>query len=342
MPFSSASHTWIIYALILAASRQVHAKNVSTSWYPPKLTKVNKLNAVLNGTSTDGFIFKSSITPDREYGKYNRYNMPHVRPADIDERYRYNDIMFGRREFSEQYIWGEEAQSQHCYRYASTAFPKESYPWDFDDEDLFIYGRPSHDHSASPVQCKGYTGPKKPFQGELDDAWQHGRDIYATYYDLLGFLPAAFDPEKVVFWITNTMITSQAAGMIVNGMFGESRDVPLLVQPRSVNSLEPQHNCPYYDALWSKIRSASPNSAWSTHLTRTAPLMSQLDTISDVPNNGSQWHTSYGNYFDNLSSRLCHSKPLPSPASPAPPTTLTTTRRRRTASPPPKQTLSSG
>ncbi|KAI5308679.1 hypothetical protein KEM55_005121, partial [Ascosphaera atra] len=61
---------------------------------------------------------------------------------------------------------------------------------------------------------------------------QQGFQGNATYHELLGFLPAAFDPEKAVFRITNAMITSQVAGMVVNGMFEEGRDVSLLVQVR--------------------------------------------------------------------------------------------------------------
>lgn len=39
--------------------------------------------------------------------------------------------------------------------------------------------------------------------------------------------------------------------------------------------------------------------------------MDALDAISGVPSDADDWHTSYDHYFDNLSSRLCHSKPLP-------------------------------
>lgn len=38
--------------------------------------------------------------------------------------------------------------------------------------------------------------------------------------------------------------------------------------------------------------------------------MDALDAISGVPSDADDWHSSYDHYFDNLSSRLCHSKPL--------------------------------
>lgn len=39
--------------------------------------------------------------------------------------------------------------------------------------------------------------------------------------------------------------------------------------------------------------------------------MDALDKVSGIPSDADDWHTSYDHYFDNLSSRVCHSKPLP-------------------------------
>lgn len=68
--------------------------------------------------------------------------------------------------------------------------------------------------------------------GGLEDAWQHGRDLYGVYHDLLGFLPdgVAAGSEEVRFRVTQNVITSQVAGMVIDGMFGSQADVPLLVQ----------------------------------------------------------------------------------------------------------------
>jgi hypothetical protein len=91
---------------------------------------------------------------------------------------------------------------------------------------------------------QGYISPTNPFipsgfigtcqfpqitAGGLDDSWQHGRDLYEVYHDLLGFLPA-YTADKVTFRVTQNVITSEVAGMVIDGMFGTEADFPLLVE----------------------------------------------------------------------------------------------------------------
>lgn len=64
----------------------------------------------------------------------------------------------------------------------------------------------------------------------LEDSWQHGRDIFEVYHDFLRFLPDVLDSRKVEFRVTNNVITSEVAGMVIAGMYGEQSDVPLHVQ----------------------------------------------------------------------------------------------------------------
>lgn len=63
----------------------------------------------------------------------------------------------------------------------------------------------------------------------MQDSWQHGKDLYGVYHDLLGFLPDDI-VGKVTFRVTNNVITSEVAGMIVGGMFGADVSAPLLIQ----------------------------------------------------------------------------------------------------------------
>jgi hypothetical protein len=63
--------------------------------------------------------------------------------------------------------------------------------------------------------------------GGLDDSWQHGKDLYGVYHDLLGFLP---DDSDVTFRVTQNVITSEVAGMVINGMFGTEAEFPLLIE----------------------------------------------------------------------------------------------------------------
>jgi acid phosphatase len=68
--------------------------------------------------------------------------------------------------------------------------------------------------------------------GGLDDSYQHGKDLYGVYHDLLHFLPDDVT-EAVSFRVTQNMITSQVAGMLINGMFKTQDNIQLLVEVRA-------------------------------------------------------------------------------------------------------------
>jgi hypothetical protein len=146
--------------------------------------------------------------------------------------------------------------------YAANSFPVESYPWNCDDEELFYYGRPKSGNKSAPVHWQKYQSHTNPFipsgflgtcqfpqitAAGLDDSWQHGQDLYGVYHDLLGFLPDNAR-EKVSFRVTQNVITSEVAGMVINGMFSTQNDVPLWVEVMSfhlrisgsVNKLRPK------------------------------------------------------------------------------------------------------
>lgn len=220
--------------------------------------------------------------------------------------------------------------------YAANTFPVETYPWYCDDEALFNYGAPwptdGANHSAStywqvyspptnPLVLRGFQGTCRFPQitrGGLDDSWQHGHDVYQVYHDLLDFLPAKYDPELVSFRVTNNVITSQVASMVVSGMFGSQvaqRSFPLLIQPASIDSLEPGYTCPAAKKNFSTYGVGSRDPGWTEHLKAASGLYAQLDSISGVPPDDSGFHESLDHYFDNLSARLCHAKPLPCNAS---------------------------
>lgn len=82
------------------------------------------------------------------------------------------------------------------------------------------------------------------------------------------------------------------------------------MQRAGVDSLEPQYPCSGGQSLFDNIK--SPDAPfWKAHLDKTKELIQFLDAVSGIPEDAEDWHTSYDHYFDNLSSRLCHSKPLP-------------------------------
>lgn len=135
------------------------------------------------------------------------------------------------------------------------------------------------------------------------------------YGDLLGFLPSRDDEmgtwrKQVKYRVTNNVITSEVAGMVINGMWGTTSSVPLLVQPSGVDSLEPDYTCASSTTRFDDIESAN-NTAWAAHLNAAQGLYATLDGISGVASDDSGFHVSFDHYYDNLSARQCHGKPLP-------------------------------
>ncbi|KAL8672674.1 MAG: hypothetical protein Q9168_002880 [Polycauliona sp. 1 TL-2023] len=251
--------------------------------------------------------------------------MPHVRRAEyprVDTSY---DL---------EYV---EVIHRHHKRtpYAANTFPVETYPWYCDDEALFFYGAPKPDqgtnHSArthwsvctsssNPLTPRGFNGTcqfPQITRGGLDDSWQHGKDLYDVYHNLLGFLPEKYDSDLVSFRVTNNVITSQVASMVTTGMFGDEaqHDLPLNIQPASIDSLEPGYSCPAAKTKFSSFGAGSSDVGWTAHLKAASDLYAKLGAISGVSPRDPGFHMSFDHYFDNLSARLCHAKPLPCNAS---------------------------
>jgi hypothetical protein len=293
---------------------------VDLSWHAPAQSLINNLTNAISTTGVYGYIYNTSATPDSQYGVYNWCNMPHVR-KDI--------YVTPSSDYELAYV---ELIHRHHKRtvYASNSFPVESYPWTCTDQGLFYFGR-SFEPAAPPsaeTYWQGFTSPINPFvpsgfQGNcqfpqitsegLEDSHQHGADLYAVYHDLLKFLPGRSDPSwrnQVSYRATTNQITSQVAGMLIDGMFAPSSSVPLLVQNSNVDSLEPTYSCPSSSNLFNSIKSHS-NPTWQAHLTAIAPLYQALDDISGVSPTDDGWHIWLDHYYDNLSARQCHSKPLP-------------------------------
>ena len=171
-----------------------------------------------------------------------------------------------------------------------------------------------------------YTSPSNPFapqgfngtcqfpqitRGGLDDSWQHGKDLFKVYKDRFGSL-LVNSSDQVSYRVTNNVITSQVAGMVVAAMYESvKKELSLALQPASIDSLEPTYTCDAGAALYSSYGVGSTNPNWTEHLTASQPLFDILDNISGVAPNDPGFHQSWDHYFDNLSSRLCHGKPLP-------------------------------
>ncbi|KAI1134274.1 phosphoglycerate mutase-like protein [Hypoxylon sp. FL0543] len=309
--------SWVSFLVSIGTA--VVAQKIDLGWHPPSNTSINNLTAALKDTGVYGFIFNTSETPDAQYGTYNWCNMPHVRQSE------YIKPAIG---YELKYV---EVVQRHHKRtpYASNSFPVESYRWDCNDQGLYYYGRHLGSDSKQPAEgfWKGYISPVNPYtpsgwigtcqfpqisSAGLDDSWVHGRDLYGVYHDLLGFLPGRDEDwrTQVNYRVTQNVITSQVAGMVISGMWETTDSIPLMIQAAGVDSLEPQYSCSVGSEMFNAIESSS-NAAWQDHLDAAADLFSTLDNISGVPPDDSGFHASFDHYFDNLSARQCHAKPLP-------------------------------
>ncbi|KPM41352.1 hypothetical protein AK830_g5179 [Neonectria ditissima] len=311
------SHTSLLD--LLSASSDALGQTVDLAWYPPSKTQINSLASAVEGKGIYGYIFNSSVTPNHKYGTYNWCNMPHVRKT---------EYVKPSADFDLEYV---EVIQRHHKRtpYASNAFPVESYQWNCNDQGLYYFGKSFTEHGkpAAETFWDGYISDINPFVPSgwvgscqfpqitaegLDGSWVHGNDLYGVYHDLLNFIPSRKGDwrSKVAFRVTNNQITSQVAAMFINGMWGTTESVPLLIQQGGVDSLEPQYTCRVGGIFFDEIKSMS-NAEWQRHLNKGKALFSTLDDISGVPLNDVGFHESFDHYFDNLSARQCHGKPLP-------------------------------
>ncbi|CAK7198431.1 hypothetical protein SEUCBS139899_001092 [Sporothrix eucalyptigena] len=310
-------------------------------WYAPRATHLNNLTTALSSTTTGvyGFLFNGSTTPEGQYGVYNWCNMPHVRPAE------YHDLIPPADEHR-TLVYVELVHRHHKRTpYAANGFPHEKYDWNCQDARIHLYGKPSDKEAKTPGVAHyepTYDTPGNPFlaaalgwhgscqfpqltAGGLDDAWQHGADLYEVYHGLLGILPAVDDTaawrDHVAFRVTNNPITSQTVTMVLGGMAASAGldatnipDIPLLVEAAGYDGLEPQYTCPAAASLFAAITQPTPQEngspAWADHLEKLAPLFATLDTASGVdPANPRGFHESVDHYYDNLSARQCHGQP---------------------------------
>ncbi|KAF2210057.1 hypothetical protein CERZMDRAFT_113514 [Cercospora zeae-maydis SCOH1-5] len=246
--------------------------------------------------------------------------MPHVNPTTYEKP---------SSDYKLDYV---EVIHRHHKRtpYASNTFPVEIYAWDCSDEGLFYGGNPLNPagNGSTSTYWSVYTSEDNPFPPQgfngtcqfpqitrqgLDDSWQHGADLRAVYSGVLNFIPVDYDPNITKFRVTNNVITSQVTSMLIAGMYPAQtgRDTPLLIQPNSIDSLEPRYSCPASAALFGDYGVGSSATNWTEHLSAASTLFSRLDNVSGVDPTDSGWHQSFDHYCDNLSARLCHLKSLP-------------------------------
>ncbi|EAU86905.2 hypothetical protein CC1G_10796 [Coprinopsis cinerea okayama7 len=265
--------------------------------------------------------------PDLECGKgvFSWCNMPHVTPDTYEDP---------PSRYSLEYV---EVIQRHHKRtpYGSNIFPREDIEWSCDDVGVLSGLTFSGDYGTSAVvQRENNWDDTNPFKvldkvgfvnsscqfpqitkGGLVDSVVHGSDLRKVYGERLK-LSSHYDPSEASFRITNNVITSQVASGLLRGFYPEqdlSRPTPVQIQPSSMDSLEPTYSCPRANALRDSFTTGNNGAVWREHLqkARDEGLWDELDSISGVPTDDRGWHVSFDHYFDNLSAKLCHRKPLP-------------------------------
>ncbi|KAH6909989.1 histidine phosphatase superfamily [Coprinopsis sp. MPI-PUGE-AT-0042] len=250
-------------------------------------------------------------------------NMPHV----TSETYKVPP-----KEYILEYV---EVIQRHHKRtpYSSNIFPTEDIPWNCEDESLLLgLSVPSVQGQTAVIERTELIDATNPFsiltrrgfvnsscqfpqltKGGFEDALAHGADLRSVYGSRLQ-LSDHYVPSEASFRITNNVITSQVASGFFKGFYPMqdfSNPIPASIQPSSIDSLEPTYSCPRANSLRTSFTTGSNGSVWKDHLQQGQGLWSTLDSISGVSPSDGGWHANFDHYFDNLSAKLCHYKPLP-------------------------------
>ena len=132
----------------------------------------------------------------------------------------------------------------------------------------------------------------------MNDSRQHGEDLFGVYHDLLNLLPSSYNSSTVQYRVTNNVITSQVVGQVIEGQYRSlsNRPVSVLIQPDSVDSLEPNYPCSAASDLYSSYGVGSDAANWTLHLNDSVSLFVKLDSVSGVNASDPDWHQWFDHY----------------------------------------------
>lgn len=107
-------------------------------------------------------------------------------------------------------------------------------------------------------------------------------------------LPCPNFTQGYLIGVTNNALTSQVASGILSGLFpalsSRSPSPAVLIQPPTLDSLEPTYPCPAADTLRNAYTTGSD--AWLKHLGEAKSLFGRLDAISGLQGVDG-WHVSF-------------------------------------------------
>lgn len=199
----------------------------------------------------------------------------------------------------------------------------QNQPYYCDNVNPYLYAGPGEGIKAqSPMQIyeASYTDPANPFVrdyvkgtcqypqltvGGLLDGYQHGKDLWSVYGEILSFLPDCPD-EATWFRSSSNPLTQQTAGGVLRGIWPHYREpVAIHLQAEAIDTVDQSFECDYRDTVLSDIIS-SPT--WKAQLKVIAPLLNQ---ISPLTQNDSEWTETFDHLCDNFQARLCNGYELP-------------------------------
>ncbi|CDK28637.1 unnamed protein product [Kuraishia capsulata CBS 1993] len=312
------STTVLLSLVSMVSAIKTYDTSTYKHFYEPKDSPFSDLDTVFNKSSgTNGGFYNTSHVADSKYGAYNFCNMPHVRSTEYPTP---------NSSYTLEYV---ELMHRHHKRtpYLANTLPFEDISLYCDESSNYYYsGFNAGNDSTLQVAWANYVDPENPFayseqtgyngtcqlpqisyQG-LQDCYQHGKDVAKVYRDLLGFLPAEYDPELVQFRVTNNVITSEVLSAVAKAIYPSESKIKAKIQLDAIDSLEPAYTCDYATDMREWIYASDE---WVEHLTRADSLYSKLDSITGVDPESEGFHMSFDHYFDNFAFRSCHGYDLP-------------------------------
>lgn len=142
--------------------------------------------------------------------------------------------------------------------------------------------------------------------GGIQDGYQHGKDLWGVYGEMLGLIPTAPN-KRVWFRSSGSALTQASAGAVLRGVWPDYQGaLPLHQMVSSVDTVNEGYSCA---AVGSTLSSIQSTAHWKEHLTVTEQLRSKLGAMLGAT--ASSWQSTFDHFSDNFQARLCNGYDLP-------------------------------
>lgn len=294
---------------LAARAAQFPPSTVIDSFYP---SDINDTSAIVVQTANETAVGGSVSDP---WGTYNYCNMPHPRAE-------FYEVPAADKSASLVFV---EYVQRHHKRTQYNVLPQgePDVVYDCSDVQLSQY---SSDDDASNVNVYNnvYSPASNPFlqsyangtcqypqltRGGLDDAVQHGQDLWDLYGRSLGVLPQHPNDGSVWLRTSNSALTQSTAGGAVTGVWPHfKKPVPLHQQPSSVDSIDQGFSCSRRSSLQEQYQSEA---TWKDHISAMTDVVSRINAVAPGVSEDTAWTQTFDHLCDNFQARLCNGYPLP-------------------------------